>query len=231
MRAFSVLVSNFAQRKELPAEHGLSLYIRIDDTDVVFDTGQGNLFLHNAQFMNLPLSNVKTAVVSHLHDDHAGGVPFLSRYFSMVGKTCEVIVPVDYEMPMLPALKKRKAESFENICEKVYVVTTQCVEKSGEKMDELALVADKTLFSGCCHTGIEKVLSVALKYGEINAVAGGFHNFGHTASELRSTAEALAFSGIKKVVLLHCSSMKFIRHLEDMNIECKVGYVGHCYSL
>jgi 7,8-dihydropterin-6-yl-methyl-4-(beta-D-ribofuranosyl)aminobenzene 5'-phosphate synthase len=232
LRAFSVLVSNFAGRKELPAQHGLSLFIRMDNTDILFDTGADDLFLHNARFMNLPLININYAVVSHFHYDHIGGLPHLSRHFSMTNKVCEVICAESYEMPILPAIKKRSPDYGKEINDNISIIKTSTEKSDGESIIELSVVAGKTMFIGCGHSGISKMVETALKkVGSINTLAGGFHNMSQSSNELENTAKKLARIGIKKVVLLHCTTMKFIRHLEDNGIECKVGYVGHSYNI
>jgi len=59
----------------LPVEHGLSLYIqRNDGKKVLFDMGQGHLFLENAQQLGLSIADVDIAIISHGHYDHGGGL-------------------------------------------------------------------------------------------------------------------------------------------------------------
>lgn len=59
----------------LPVEHGLSLYIRLEDgRNVLFDMGQGTLFAENAERLGLRIADVDLAVISHGHYDHGGGL-------------------------------------------------------------------------------------------------------------------------------------------------------------
>ncbi len=70
----TALIEN-TSRLGLPVEHGLSLYIvRADGRRVLFDMGQGRLFADNAARLGLPIAEVDTAVISHGHYDHGGGL-------------------------------------------------------------------------------------------------------------------------------------------------------------
>ncbi len=59
------------------AEHGLSYLIAFDE-NILFDTGQTNLFIENANFLEAPLNEVKTVVLSHGHYDHGNGLAHLN---------------------------------------------------------------------------------------------------------------------------------------------------------
>lgn len=68
------IIENTSQ-KELPVEHGLSLYIEKDDGQtVLFDMGQSALFARNAETLGLSIADVDKAIISHGHYDHGGGL-------------------------------------------------------------------------------------------------------------------------------------------------------------
>lgn len=68
------LVENTSSNEKIGAEHGLSLYIEVNDKKILFDMGQTDLFLKNASQLDVDLSEVDFAVLSHGHYDHGGGL-------------------------------------------------------------------------------------------------------------------------------------------------------------
>ncbi len=71
----TVVVENTAPPEDLIAEHGLSLWIETPSAKILFDTGQGEAFPHNAVALNIPLEHTDAIVLSHGHYDHTGGLP------------------------------------------------------------------------------------------------------------------------------------------------------------
>jgi len=71
----TVLVENSVHRQGLVAEHGLSFHVQCGGRSLVFDTGQTDLAVINAETLRLPLDRVEAIVLSHGHYDHTGGVP------------------------------------------------------------------------------------------------------------------------------------------------------------
>lgn len=70
----TALVENTTLRDDLKTEHGLSLYIETEKHRILFDMGQTVLFAENAGVLNIDLSTVDIAVLSHGHYDHGGGL-------------------------------------------------------------------------------------------------------------------------------------------------------------
>lgn len=70
----TVLCENTSSNTIFEAEHGLSLYIETENRKILFDMGQSDLYVRNAEKLNINLSEVDVAVLSHGHYDHGGGL-------------------------------------------------------------------------------------------------------------------------------------------------------------
>ena len=91
------LVDNQTQSENFETEHGLSLYIETDNNQkILYDTGQSDLFIHNAQKLGVNMDEIDRVVISHGHYDHIGGL----LAFLKVNKTAKVYMNAtifDYE--------------------------------------------------------------------------------------------------------------------------------------
>jgi 7,8-dihydropterin-6-yl-methyl-4-(beta-D-ribofuranosyl)aminobenzene 5'-phosphate synthase len=68
-----IIVDNEA-KEGLRAEHGFALWLEIDGQKVLFDTGQNDALLYNAEKLGVDLENADDLVLSHGHYDHTGGL-------------------------------------------------------------------------------------------------------------------------------------------------------------
>lgn len=75
MPNLTVLVDNEVSNSTLGRQHGLSIWIETGSSNVLFDTGQDELFLKNADILGVPITDTTHLVLSHGHYDHTGGVP------------------------------------------------------------------------------------------------------------------------------------------------------------
>lgn len=144
----TVLIENSSDC-ELAKEHGLSLLIETSDKKILLDAGCSELFANNADKLNIDLSDVDFAVLSHGHYDHSGGFDVFfernknavlyaragadGKYFSPNGGIHEIGVPqkvLDYTDRIKYVSDNRQ------IFEGVYLVghNTPDLQKIGEKV-------------------------------------------------------------------------------------------------
>lgn len=71
-------------RKDLMAEHGLSLHICRNGRQLLFDCGSSGAALDNAQKLGIDLRKLDGVVLSHAHYDHAAGFRFLVQKYPEV---------------------------------------------------------------------------------------------------------------------------------------------------
>ena len=71
----NVLIDNLPSDDPLlQSEHGLSFYIEVEGHRILCDMGASDKFLANARQMDIDLSAIDFAFVSHGHADHTGGL-------------------------------------------------------------------------------------------------------------------------------------------------------------
>ncbi|MGI6075200.1 MAG: MBL fold metallo-hydrolase [Pyramidobacter sp.] len=75
----TALLENTSAREDCAAEAGLSLYIETRQHKILFDSGASALFIKNAEKLEISLSDVDIAVLSHGHSDHSGGMTAFFR--------------------------------------------------------------------------------------------------------------------------------------------------------
>ena len=62
-------------------EPALSFFIEDNDQHILFDTGYSDRFMFNAEKLGIDLSMIEKIVLSHGHNDHTGGLAYLSDLF------------------------------------------------------------------------------------------------------------------------------------------------------
>lgn len=74
----TVLSDNRKVDETFGSEHGLCIFLDTGAHKILLDTGASDLFIHNAERLNIDLTEIDYVYISHGHSDHIGGLlPFL----------------------------------------------------------------------------------------------------------------------------------------------------------
>ena len=132
---WTVLVDNRTNHPELETEHGLSILLETDRHRILLDTGASDMFIRNAERLDIDLSSVDYVFVSHGHSDHAGGL----HHFMEMNKTAKVIVSpeaigrrffskrgdlhsITAQWPEIPEGRLLLMDNSREVCEGLYVM-------------------------------------------------------------------------------------------------------------
>jgi 7,8-dihydropterin-6-yl-methyl-4-(beta-D-ribofuranosyl)aminobenzene 5'-phosphate synthase len=216
-----------------PAEHGLSYIIEYERKRLLFDTGQSNMFLKNAETMNISLTDINMIILSHGHFDHGNGLDYLSGYSLLCHPGCFVkrYRRSDNSYIGLRISKEELAEKFSlqtssdpyEITKKIFFlgevpritdfesVTTSFILNDGSPdyvMDDsaLAIVLPDGLFvvTGCGHAGIVNTLEHAKRVTGFNKIYGIMGGF-HLKEINHQTKETIRYIKENKVEKIYPS--------------------------
>lgn len=229
----TALTENTSKRG-LPVEHGLSLYIELENIKLLFDTGQSGLFAQNAERLRINLGEVDTAVLSHGHYDHGGGL----KKFLEINKKAPVYMSKyafeeHYNSERYNGLDKSLSKERFIFTDEVFKISDEltlfsCNEKEKKmdfgsfglnKLENGKLVPDdfrheqyllieengkRILISGCSHKGIINIVN----WFEPDILVGGFHFYKIEPGEKLKTYAEILNSYNTCYYTCHCTGEK-----------------------
>ena len=60
-------------------EPAVSYYLEDEDIKILFDAGYSDVFIRNARKMNIDIDEIDNIILSHGHNDHSGGLSYLTN--------------------------------------------------------------------------------------------------------------------------------------------------------
>ena len=227
-----VIVDNNPYKEGLDTEWGFSCLVRGTSKTILFDTGHSDVtLLDNMRKMNITPEEVDVVVLSHIHDDHIGGLHgFLEKNHDVT-----IYLPNTFPKYTKKSYKASGARVFEvtkslKICDRVY--STGVLEGLRQEQSlVLHLDSVNIVITGCAHPGIVKILKKAKEIIEddIHLVMGGFHLKGGPSLNELGTISSFNDIGVRYVGPAHCSgdqAMRFFkRTYQEQYIDIGVGKV------
>ena len=232
---FQILFNSVSISKKLSIGWGFSCLV---NDSILFDTGERDEYLfNNMANMDIDISQIKTAVISHDHWDHTGGL------WKLLEQKRGIEV---YSCPNFSAQFKRKvrklqgvlieSDGFTEITKDIFVTGEIPGIYKKEPMPEQALVVKTkngvNIITGCAHPGIIKILEKVnneFPNERIYSVFGGFHLVDEDKRLVEIIAEKFREMKVRKAGPTHCSGKEaeeiFKDKYGDNFISLKVGQI------
>ena len=171
------------------------IYNYFTDSFLLFDTGSdGESLVHNIEKSDVEISDIKKVIISHNHQEHSGGLEEIYNRNSDI----EIYVPTENFITYRRKYSKSKVievSEFTEIDTNIY-----STGQLGTYLKEQALLLktfddEIIVIVGCCHPGLDEIISMAKSLGPVKAIVGGFHN----------TRNFIALQNIKFIGACHCT--------------------------
>lgn len=204
----TVIYDNNPSSKGLETAWGFSCLVQGMEKTVLFDTGgDGRRLLTNMRGLGISPREIDAVVVSHIHKDHAGGLPALL----MENRQILVYLPDSFPKSFFRDTKKHGTQVIAvrestKICDRVY-----SAGELGDSPQEQSLVVSTAkglvIITGCAHPGIERIVRVVKEKfgGEILLVLGGFHLSASKSGQIEASIAGLQALGVRYVAPCHCT--------------------------
>ena len=215
------------------AEPAFCLFIEEAGKRILFDTGYSDVFRKNGEKMGVDFNLIDTIVISHGHNDHTGGLQYLSDLRQSInvyahpeadeGKSYEgldISMPVRFEQ-LNDNFKVTLSRKPLNITDKLVFLGE--IERNWQQVapleeddleDDTAMVykGEKGLFiiTGCSHSGIINICEYSKKVtgiNRINGIIGGFHMLDNDRLN-REVRDYFRKQDIDVIYPCHCTDLK-----------------------
>jgi 7,8-dihydropterin-6-yl-methyl-4-(beta-D-ribofuranosyl)aminobenzene 5'-phosphate synthase len=214
-----VIYDNNPYMEGLETAWGFSALITGTEKTILFDTGgDGSLPLSNMKKLAIEPNDIDVIVLSHIHDDHTGGLAgFLQKNHNVT-----VFMPESFPKKFKENVQNYGSQVVEvnqpsNICKNVY-----STGQLGRLIKEQALIirtnVGLVVITGCAHPGIVKIVNTtkeliksldhARDRDDILIVMGGFHLEWATRGKIEKTISAFKKLGVRFAAPCHCTGEK-----------------------
>lgn len=207
----TIVYDNLPLDTRLKTAWGFACLVGTGQATVLFDTGgDGPTLMGNLAALGFDPRRIDAVVLSHIHDDHTGGLDALLN----VNNRLTVYAPQSFPAEFKTRVSQRAPviQVHEPMTITPHIRTTG---EAGTAIVEQSLIVetDKGLIviTGCAHPGIVEIVRRAKAYGEVYLVMGGFHLGDKSAREVDAIIVELKRLGVRQVAPCHCTGDEAIQ--------------------
>ena len=206
----TIVYDNYPYKNGLATGWGFSCLIQGTEKTILFDTG-GNIkiLLRNLHDVGINIQQIDLVFLSHIHEDHVGGLKGFLRQNRKVSVYFPASFPARFKSYLARyGVQAQGIQAHAQICKSVY--------STGQlglwiKEQSLILHTEKgiILVTGCAHPGIINIIKTTqnLIGDKILLVMGGFHLSGASKLKVAELIDTIDKLGVEYVSPCHCSGM------------------------
>ena len=215
----TVIFDNYVVDSRLSVGWGFSCLIEMPGRNVLFDTGkESSILFNNMRQLQIEPDSIDAIVLSHIDDDHTGGLAdFLERNSSVT-----VYMPRSFPQSMKDMVISSGAKLEEIHAAGELFPGAYTTGEMGKTKIEQSLILptseDMVLITGCAHPGIVEIVKKAQDFfpsEKIRLAMGGFHLKSTPEAEIMSIIEELKKLGVAQIAPSHCSGAEARRLFKE----------------
>ena len=178
----TIVYDNRSVDARLGTAWGFACLIETDTATILFDTGgDGRLLMSNLTTLEIDPQAIDAVVLSHVHNDHTGG---LDRLLA-ANDRLTVYLPKSFPVSFKTRIHNPIVEVSEPMTIADHIRTTG---ELGTTIVEQVLIIETRrgliVLTGCAHPGIVEIVRAAKAFGNVDQVMGGFHLADYSAAEV-----------------------------------------------